>query len=171
MAQPDDDRSPDPTPAPANPDGSSDQHQGLNNPLVKRLRNPYGQFTGDGNYWFEWTPFTPAINAWRKAGWYLWRAHAHLDNANKISGFAIPGLETDYAEFNEELKIVTDDLNSRVVESKKVVEALEVASRDYAKANVASYGEYMRLQKIIMDGLTAQKRPLAGLEGPSLFPD
>jgi hypothetical protein len=145
-------------------------------PTARNPPNPYGEYdrqspgsavlprydpkapmsTLPGQYWFEWTPFTPAINAWRRAGWYLWRARAHLAAADRITGFAIPDLETDYDEFKAAFKILIEDLDERVRESTDVVEALEVANTSYAQAHDASRAEYERV-KWVIDQATADQ--------------
>jgi hypothetical protein len=107
-----------------------------------------------GQYWFEWTPFTPAINAWRRAGWYLWQARKHMAAAATIKGFAIPGLETDHADFKASFKILIEDLDKRIRESTRVVEALEIANTQYAQAHDASRKEYEDL-KLVIDNTTA----------------
>jgi len=115
-------------------------------------QNPFWPLPGQ--YYFEWTPFTPAINAWRKAGWYLWNARRQMDAAAKINGFAIPGLETDYKDFLASFNVLIDDLREREHESTKVVEALVVANTEYAKAHYASRKEYDDL-KLVIDNTTA----------------
>jgi hypothetical protein len=119
----------------------------------------YNRLSADGKYWFEWTPFTPAIRAWQTAERYLRSARDHLVDAKAITGFAIPGLEADFREFEAKLKVLTGDVHRATSEAGSVVRVLGTANTDYANAHDASYDEYRRLKGVIDNTLAAQGRP------------
>jgi hypothetical protein len=130
-------------------------------PPVKDAYGDYNRVSADGKYWFEWTPFTPAIAAWRTAERYLDSARDHLADSQKITGFAIPGLEADHREFVEKIKVITKDVDASAREAGRVLKVLDAANTDYAHAHDASYDEYRRLQAVIDGALDAQNRPRA----------
>jgi hypothetical protein len=119
----------------------------------------YNRVSADGKYWFEWTPFTPAVRAWESAERHLRNARDWLVEARKIQGFAIPGLEHDCEHFKGQLRVLTEDVDDAAKESRKVVQVLHVANTDYADAHDASYDEYQRLRTVIDQTLAAQGRP------------
>jgi hypothetical protein len=118
----------------------------------------YNQVSADGKYYFEWTPFTPAIRAWERAERHLRNARDRLVDARKIRGFAIPGLEHDCEHFKGQLKVLIDDVDEAAREAGTVVQVLDVANTDYATAHDASYDEYQRLRDVIDQTLDAQGR-------------
>jgi hypothetical protein len=118
----------------------------------------YNRVSADGKYYFEWTPFTPAIRAWERAQRHLRNARDRLVDARKIKGFAIPGLEHDCEYFKGQLKVLIDDVDEAVREAATVVQVLDVANTDYAVAHDASYDEYQRLRDVIDEVLDAQGR-------------
>jgi hypothetical protein len=128
-------------------------------PPVNDAYGDYNVRSSDGNYYFEWTPFTPAIRAWESAQRYLRSARDRLVDAGKIEGFAIPGLDADYREFAEKLEVITRDVDAATREARTVVQVLDAANTDYANANDASYEEYERLRDVIDNTLAAQGRP------------
>jgi hypothetical protein len=123
--------------------------------------HPYGDFTrmsADGKYWFEWTPFTPAIRAWRNAERNLRTAHDRLVDANVIYGFAIPGLEPKFHQFKRALKVLTEHVEEAIGEARTVVQVLDAANVSYANANDASRAEYQRVMAVVDGGLAAQRK-------------
>ena len=118
----------------------------------------YNQVSADGKYYFEWTPFTPAIRAWERAERHLRNAHDRLVEARKLEGFAIPGLEHDGEHFKGQLKMLIDDVAESTREARHVVQVLGVANSDYARANDASYEEYQSLRDVIDQTLEDQGR-------------
>ena len=119
----------------------------------------YNQVSADGKYWFEWTPFTPAIRAWERAERHLRNARDRLVEARKIKGFAIPGLEHDCEHFRDNaLKVLIDDVDEATREAATVVHVLDVANTDYARAHDASYDEYQSLRDVIDQTLADQGR-------------
>jgi hypothetical protein len=118
----------------------------------------YNQVSADGKYWFEWTPFTPAIRAWERADRHLRNARDRLADARKIEGFAIPGLEHDCEHFKGQIKVLTEDVDEAVREAGKVIRVLDTANTDYANAHDASYAEYQRLRTVIDQTLAAHGR-------------
>jgi hypothetical protein len=134
-------------------------------PGFKYANNVYGNYSHqsrDGTYWFEWTPFTPAVRAWQSAERYLRTARDALVEAQQIYGFAIPGLEAEYREFKEVLKILTRHVDERAREAWRVTEALDAANTSYAKVNEASPKEYKKLVGVIDNALAARGRPPSG---------
>jgi hypothetical protein len=107
---------------------------------------------------FEWTPFTPAIRAWERAQRHLRNARDLLVEARKIKGFAIPGLEHDCEHFKGQLKVLIDDVDEATWEARTVVQVLDVANTDYARAHDASRDEYQRLRDVIDQTLEDQGR-------------
>ena len=128
-------------------------------PPVTDHYGDYNRRSADGKYYFEWTPFTPAIRAWESAERHLRNARDRLVDARKISGFAIPGLEDECELFKRELKVLTDDVDAASRESRTVVQVLDAANTDYANAHDASYDEYRRLKTVIDEALADQGRP------------
>ena len=125
------------------------------------FRDAYGDYnleSADGKYYFEWTPFTPAIRAWERAHRHLQNARDRLVDARKIEGFAIPGLEHDCEQFKGQMKLLIDDVDEATREARKVVQVLDVANTDYATAHDASYEEYQRLRDVIDQTLEDQGR-------------
>lgn len=118
----------------------------------------YNQVSADGRYYFEWTPFTPAIRAWDRAERHLRNARDRLVEARKIEGFAIPGLEHDCEHFKGQMKVLIDDVNEATREARTVVRVLDVANTDYARANDASREQYQSLRDVIDQTLAAQGR-------------
>jgi hypothetical protein len=114
--------------------------------------------SADGKYWFEWTPFTPAIRACRNAEQKLRTAHDRLVDANAIYGFAIPGLEPKYDQFKRALKVLTEHVEEATGEARKIVQVLDAANVSYASANDASFAEYQRVMAMVDSGLAAQRR-------------
>jgi hypothetical protein len=128
-------------------------------PPVTDHYGDYNRRSADGNYYFEWTPFTPAIRAWESAHRHLRNARDRLVDARKISGFAIPGLEHDCEQFKGQLKELTEDVDEATREARTVVQVLDAANTDYANARDSSYDEYQRLSNVIDNTLAAQGRP------------
>jgi hypothetical protein len=118
----------------------------------------YNRLSGNGRYQFEWTPFTPAIIAWRNADYYLRSARDKLAEASTISGFAIAGLEADHARFVESMKVLAADVDESSREAVKVADALEAANASYSNAADASLVEYQRLCAVIDMRLAVQGR-------------
>jgi hypothetical protein len=111
-------------------------------------RHAYGDYThysGNLKYRFEWTPFTPAIQAWQNAEYYLKSALENLAEAQKLPGFALNGLADEHVQMMGTLKVLAEDAQACHVEAGKVVKVLEVANTDYANANEASLQEYLAL--------------------------
>jgi hypothetical protein len=111
-------------------------------------RSAYGDFShisGDGKYWFEWTPFTPAIVAWQNAERLLRSAAGHLREATQLQGFAIAGMDEEYHRMIESLKVFADDTNDTAKEAGNVAKALDNANASYAAANDASAVEYAKV--------------------------
>jgi hypothetical protein len=119
----------------------------------------YNRRSADGKYYFEWTPFTPAIRAWDRAHRHLRNARDRLVDAGKITGFAIPGLEHECEFFKGQLKELTEDVDGATREARTVVKVLDAANTDYANAHDASFDEYMRLNTVIDATLADQGRP------------
>jgi hypothetical protein len=125
------------------------------------FRDAYGDYnleTADGKYYFEWTPFTPAIRAWERAQRNLRNARDRLLDARKIKGFAIPGMEQDCEDFKAQLTALIEKVDTSRREADTVVEALNTANTDYATAHDASYDAYQRLRDVIDQTLEAQGR-------------
>jgi hypothetical protein len=125
------------------------------------FRDAYGDYnleTADGKYYFEWTPFTPAIKAWERAHRHLQNARDRLVDARKIKGFAIPGLEQDYEDFKAQLTGLIDKVDEAWWEARMVLVVLNVANTDYATVHDASHDEYQRLRDVIDQTLEAQGR-------------
>jgi hypothetical protein len=125
------------------------------------FRDAYGDYnleSADGKYYFEWTPFTPAIRAWERAQRHLRNARDRLVDARTIQGFAIPGLEHDCEHFKGQLTALIDEVDLAGREAGTVVEALNTANTDYATAHDASYDEYQRLRDVIDQTLEDQGR-------------
>jgi hypothetical protein len=125
------------------------------------FRDGYGDYnleTADGKYYFEWTPFTPAIKAWERAHRHLRNARDRLVDARKIKGFAIPGLEHDCEQFKGAMERLIDDVDESTREAANVVHVLNVANTDYANAHDASKKEYQRLRDVIDQTLEDQGR-------------
>jgi hypothetical protein len=118
----------------------------------------YNRESADGKYWFEWTPFTPAIRAWERAHRHLRNARDRLVDARKIKGFAIPGLEHDCEQFKGAMERLIDDVDESTREAGHVIQVLETANTDYANAHDASYDEYQRLRDVIDQTLEDQGR-------------
>jgi hypothetical protein len=115
-------------------------------------RHAYGNYThtsANGKYKFEWTPFTPAIEAWRKARYHFMGALDHLVEAQKLPGFALNGLADHHLKMMEDLKVITEDTAASRDEAAKIAAVLEVANRDYALANEASLEQYQSLMGMI----------------------
>ncbi len=124
--------------------------------------HPYGDFDGrsaDGKYRFEWTPFTPAIVAWRRAADNLRSARDYLADAGKLEGFAISGLETQHQRFAEGLKQIVTDLSAEVTDAELIVKGLDTANTNYAAADDASYDSYRELMAEVDGVLATQGRP------------
>jgi hypothetical protein len=125
------------------------------------FRDAYGDYnleSADGKYYFEWTPFTPAIRAWERAQRHLRNARDLLIEARKIKGFAIPGLEHDCEHFKGQLTGLIDEVDGSRREADTVVQVLNTANTDYATAHDASYDEYRHLRDVIDQTLEAQGR-------------
>ncbi len=125
------------------------------------FRDAYGDYnleSADGKYYFEWTPFTPAIRAWERAQRHLRNARDWLVEARKIEGFAIPGLEQDCEQFRGQLMALIDEVDVERREAGTMVEVLNTANTDYATAHDASYDEYQRLRDVIDQTLEDQGR-------------
>jgi hypothetical protein len=128
--------------------------------LLKHTRHLYGNFTRkEGGYWFEWTPFTPAVLAWQSAERYLRTAVAELHNAREIYGFAIPGLETEFDQYKQAVKVLAEYVEDRRREARTVTRALDLANTTYAKAHDASAAEYRRVMGIVNTATQEQARP------------
>jgi hypothetical protein len=115
-------------------------------------RHAYGDYThysSNMKYRFEWTPFTPAIEAWENAEYYLRTALQNLADAQKLPGFALNGLAGEHEKMMSTLKVLADDAQACHVEAGKVVKVLEVANTDYANANEASLQDYQNLTALI----------------------
>src|SRR5690242_16927842 len=100
---------------------------------VNPYRHPYGDYTHYSKnlaYRFEWTPFTPAIVAWRNAESYLKTALDNLAEAQKLPGFALNGLAEEHLQMMSTLKVLAEDLQASHTEAGKVVQVLEVANTD-----------------------------------------
>jgi len=124
-------------------------------------RHSYGNFThysGNGQYRFEWTPITPAIDAWRRAEASLKRALDRLADAQKLPGFALNGLSEEHAQMIATLKVLAQDTQVCHAEAGKVVQVLEVANTDYANAHEASLEEYKALTHLIDVGKGGRQR-------------
>jgi hypothetical protein len=128
----------------------------------KNLDHVYGNFHQKrGGYWFEWTPFTPAVVAWQGAERYLQHA---LDELNKaqgdqdIFGFAIPGLEYVFAKYKKAVKDLAELVENRRREAGGVARALDAANTSYAKAHNASATEYHRIMDIVNAATKEQGR-------------
>jgi hypothetical protein len=118
-------------------------------------RHAYGDYTHYNQgftYRFEWTPFTPAIQAWQNAEYYLKAALDNLADAQKLPGFALNGLADEHVQMMAVLKVLAEDTQACHVEAGKVVKVLEVANTDYANSNEASLAEYQKLMGVI-DGV------------------
>jgi hypothetical protein len=123
-------------------------------------RHSYGNYThlsGNLQYRFEWTPFTPAIVAWQRAESSLKSALDHLVEAQKLDGLGLNGLASEHERLIGSLKVLADDTHESHVEAGKVVDALQVANTDYAASAESSLAEYQALMKAI-DGTTSRQR-------------
>jgi hypothetical protein len=119
-------------------------------------RNRYGDFTHlsrNGKYTFEWTPFLPAIEAWKNVRDHLQRALGDMAEAQGSEGFALNGLASRHAKMMGSLGEFTKEVQVSLEEAGGVIEVLEVAHRDYAAANEASLQQYQALMAIT-DGTT-----------------
>jgi hypothetical protein len=119
----------------------------------------YGNFTHrspSGSYAFEWTPFRPAIVAWRSAEGYLQSALRNLTTAQELTGFALNGLHDEYGRMMACLREYAKQVETAQGEAGKVVRVLEIADRDYAQANEASAEEYHSLMRRIDEVTTGQ---------------
>jgi hypothetical protein len=119
-------------------------------------RHRYGDYTHlsrNGQYRFEWTPFTPAITAWQNAAYYLQQALADLADAQKSQGFALNGLAQQHEKMVASIKQFAKELELSHTEAGKVVKVLENAHKDYSAANEASLEQYQSLMRLI-DGVT-----------------
>ena len=117
-------------------------------------QHPYGDFTGSsahglGSYQFEWTPFTPAIVAWRNAERFLRSARDRLTDASTIDGFAIPGLEGDHARFVEVMKVFATDVDETATVAARIADELDRANTEYAASYAASRAEYDQLRAAV----------------------
>jgi hypothetical protein len=122
--------------------------------------HPYGDFTHQqGGYWFEWTPFTPAVIAWRNAQRYLNRAQQRLLDARKLEGFVIRELEPDYDAYMEKVELLAQDVGKAAREAEHIAEALDVANVSYANVHDASRAEYEKVKRAIDQTLGEQCRP------------
>ena len=126
---------------------------------LKYLRHLYGNFTRrEGEYWFEWTPFTPAVLAWQSAERYLQRALDDLHNAQQIYGFALPGLETEFDQFKKAVQALTRHVEDRRRAARSVTSALDAANTSYARVHDATAAEYQRVMGIVNAAVQAQGR-------------
>lgn len=123
-----------------------------NNPLqyVHHLYGDRGHASRNGEYWFTWTPFTPAVIAWQSAERYLNEARDQLIQARKLRSFAIPGLDVEFAEFSAVLEVLIEDVDARAREANRVHRALDVANANYARVNRFSHDEFENLYKQVM---------------------
>jgi hypothetical protein len=145
--RPVDDRSPTPPPA------------GLPRHTVRNPPHPYGDFTREqGGYWFEWTPFTPAVIAWRNAQRYLNRAQQRLLDARDLKGFVIRELKPDYHAYMEKVEVLAQDVGKAAREAEHIAKALEVANVSYANVHDASRAEYEKVKRAIDQTLGEQCR-------------
>jgi hypothetical protein len=123
--------------------------------------HPYGSYnpvSADGKYFFEWTPFTPAIVAWRNAESHLRRARDKLVDARKITGFAIPGLEAEHRTYIETLEVLTEDVDRAAKDAETVAKVLDATNASYAAAADASRQEYELLRSVVDGVLVSQGR-------------
>jgi len=126
---------------------------------VRRPPPPYGEFTHQrGGYWFEWTPFTPAVVAWRNAERFLNQARQRLLDARDVKGFVIRELKPDYAEYIKETEALAEDVGKAVREAGLIAKALEVANVSYANAHDASRAEFDAVKRVIEQTLGEQCR-------------
>jgi hypothetical protein len=124
-------------------------------------RHAYGDFTHyspNGQYRFEWTPFTPAIEAWQRAEHSLRTALDRLADAQRLPGFALNGLAEEHAQMMATLKVLAEDAQACHTEAGKVVQVLEVANTDYADASEASLQEYRALMGIVDTAVGGRSR-------------
>lgn len=132
---------------------------GLPEEDVNPYRHAYGDYTHYNpslTYRFEWTPFTPAIQAWQNAEYYLKAALEDLADAQKLPGFALNGLADEHVQMMATLKVLAEDTQACHTEAGKVVKVLEVANTDYAHSNEASLAEYQKLIGVI-DGVRSSQ--------------
>ena len=111
---------------------------------LKYVHHLYGDRSStsrNGEYHFEWTPFTPAVLAWQSAERYLTQARNHLSEVSDLKSFAIPGLDVEFREFKAVLEVLIGDVEARAGEAKRVHQALDAANAEYAKANEFSHEE------------------------------
>jgi hypothetical protein len=125
----------------------------------------YGNYThtSAGGYAFEWTPFRPAIVAWENAERYLRSAVKNLRTARELTGFALNGLDDEYARMITCLEEYATQAETTRSEAAKVVGVLEIADKEYAAANEDSAEQYLALMKRI-DEVTAGQGVVRGIE-------
>jgi hypothetical protein len=124
--------------------------------------HPYGDFDArshDGRYRFEWTPFTPAVVAWRRAAGFMRTAHEHLADASTLEGFGIRGMEAEHNRYAEGIEVLLEDLGVEVVDAELIVSGLDTANRNYAAANEASHDAYRQVMGTVDAVLAHQGRP------------
>jgi hypothetical protein len=124
--------------------------------------HPYGDYrrvSADGRYWFEWTPFTPAITAWRNAERQLRAARGHLAEAGRLTGFAIVGLDEPFAQYAAAVEVFTEHVEDAVNEAAEVViPVLEVANITYGRTADASREQYEHARAVVDGALVGQGR-------------
>jgi hypothetical protein len=118
----------------------------------------YNPVSADGKYFFEWTPFTPAIVAWRNAENHLRRAQDKLVDARKIKGFAIPGLEAEHRTYVKTVEVLAEDVDRAAKDANTVAQVLDAANTSYAAAADASRQEYELLRSVVDGVLVSQDR-------------
>jgi hypothetical protein len=125
-------------------------------------RHPYGDYnrvSADGKYYFEWTPFTPAIVAWRNAAKHLHNARDRLVDAGKLRGFGFASLRQQHAEFLAALRALADEVDEAAREAEqRVVPALDAANAQYAAAADVSLQDYNALMSVVDGELISQGR-------------
>ena len=124
------------------------------------FRDAYGDYnleTADGKYYFEWTPFTPAIRAWDAPNGTCsthvtgWPTRARSKASRSRSRARLRAIQRpDEAAHRRRGR---GDPGGR-----EVVQVLETANTDYATAHDASYEEYQRLRDVIDQTLEDQGR-------------
>jgi hypothetical protein len=125
---------------------------GLSEDDANPYRHAYGDYTHDspnGRYHFEWTPFRPAIESWGNAEHYLKKAIEDLAEARKLPGFGLNGLGDEHQHMMGALEVLMGDAQDTQVAVGRLVQAMQVANDDYARANEASLAQYQQLMGIV----------------------